>query len=335
MPHFFYQKNTTTAANLKRQQTEIAAIVNYLWEKSEKPTYPAAPSGDAARGKQVFESVGCAGCHIIDANATRDQYFPTINRLHGPNLIRTGSKVDKGWLYAWVKNPKQYFPDTNMPNLRLTDAEAADVTEYIWSNHDTSYENQPLPALDAQVRDELAMTYLQNVYTIDRSKAKLGEMDSHQRDVYLGEQTITKYGCYGCHDIYGFENLKPIGTELTQEGSKPLHQLDFGHVTTVPDTRHDWVRTKLLDPRVWDKDKETVKDYNELLKMPNFGMSEREAEAIASNVLGFTKESVAASKRAGNDARTAALAEGRKLITRYNCQGCHLDRGSRPRHQGR
>jgi cytochrome c2 len=328
MPHFFYQKNTTTPANLKRQQTEIAAIVNYLWEKSEKPVYPPAPGGgDAARGKQVFESVGCAGCHIVDANATRDQYFPTINRLHGPNLIRTGSKVDKGWLYAWVRNPKQYFPDTNMPNLRLTDQEAADVTEFIWSSHDPGYENQPLPALDPQVRDQLAMSYLQNLYTVGRSKAKLAEMNPHQRDVFLGEQTITKYGCYGCHDISGFENLKPIGTELTQEGSKPLHQFDFGHVTTVPDTRHDWVKTKLLDPRVWDLGKENVKDYNELLKMPNFGMSQRESDAVASNVLGFTKESVAASKRAGMDARTASLAEGRKLITRYNCQGCHLIEG--------
>jgi len=327
MPHFFYQENTTTPANLKRQQTEIAAVVNYLWEKSEKPVYPPAPAGDATRGKQVFESVGCAGCHIIDAKAKRDDYFPTINRLHGPNLIYTGSKVDKGWLYAWVRNPKQYFPDTNMPNLRLTDQEAADVVEYIASSHNPAYENVALPALDSKVRDEMALIYLENLYTVDSSKAKLAAMNAHQRDVFLGEQTITKYGCYGCHDISGFESLKPIGTELTQEGSKPLHQFDFAHVTTVPDTRHDWVKTKLLDPRIWDKEKEPVKDYNELLKMPNFGMSEREAAAIASNVLGFTKESVAASKRAGMDARTASLAEGRKLITRYNCQGCHLIEG--------
>jgi cbb3-type cytochrome oxidase cytochrome c subunit/predicted nucleic acid-binding Zn-ribbon protein len=327
MPHFFYQENTTTPVNLKRQQTEIAAIVNYLWDKSEKPVYPPAPAGNAANGKVLFESVGCAGCHIIDANAKRDQYFPTINRLHGPNLIWTGSKVDKGWLYAWVKNPKQYFPDSNMPNLRLTDQEAADVTEFIWSSHNQQYENTTVPALDAATRDDLALSYLQNLYTIERSKATLAGMNPHQRDVFLGEQTITKYGCYGCHDIKGFENLKPIGTELTQEGSKPLHQFDFAHVTTVPDTRHDWVKTKLLDPRIWDKDKEQVKDYNELLKMPNFGMSDREAEAVAANVLGFTKETVAAAKKAGMDPRTAALAEGRKLITRYNCQGCHLIEG--------
>jgi len=327
MPHFFYQTNTTTPVNLKRQQTEIAAVVNYLWDKSEKPLYPAAPAGNAANGQKLFETVGCAGCHIIDAKAKRDDFYPTINRLHGPNLIWAGSKVDKGWLYAWVRNPKQYFPDSNMPNLRLTDQEAADVTEFIWSSHNQQYENVGVPGLDAQVRDDLALTYLQNLYTAERSKAKLAEMNPHQRDVYLGEQTITKYGCYSCHDIKGFENLKPIGTELTQEGSKPLHQFDFAHVTSVPDTRHDWVRTKLLDPRIWDKDKEPVKDYNELLKMPNFGMSEREAEAVAANVLGFTKETVAASKKAGMDARTASLAEGRKLITRYNCQGCHLIEG--------
>lgn len=327
MPHFFYQSNTKTPVNLKRQQTEIAAIVNYLWDKSEKPLYPAAPAGNAANGQQLFETVGCAGCHIIDAKAKRDDFYPTINRLHGPNLIWTGSKVDKGWLYAWVKNPKQYFPDSNMPNLRLTDQEAADVTEFIWSSHNQQYENVGVPGLDAKVRDELAMSYLQNLYTADRSKAKLAEMNPHQRDVFLGEQTITKYGCYSCHDIKGFENLKPIGTELTQEGSKPLHQFDFAHVHSVPDTRHDWVRTKLLDPRIWDKDKEQIKDYNELLKMPNFGMSQREAEAVAANVLGFTKETVAASKKAGMDPRTASLAEGRKLITRYNCQGCHLIEG--------
>jgi len=61
--------------------------------------------------------------------------------------------------------------------------------------------------------------------------------------------------------------------------------------------------------------------------MPNFGMSEREATAVLTNVMGFTKESALATRRAGGDPRTAALAEGRKLITRYNCQGCHLIEG--------
>ncbi|HKV09755.1 MAG TPA: c-type cytochrome, partial [Thermoanaerobaculia bacterium] len=329
MPHFFFQKNTETPANRKRQEVEIASIVSYLWAKSEKPVYDdaAVPLGDAVRGKQVFESVGCAGCHILDPKAKRDDFFPTVNRLHGPNLVRTGSKVSRGWLYAWVKNPKQYFPDTNMPNLRLTDQEAADVVAYLTSSRDGKYENVRLPALDAKLRDELVLSYLQNTNTIDRSRTRLGTMSDAEKNVYLGEQTIAKYGCYSCHDIKGFENTKPIGTELTQEASKNLHQFDFGHVHDVEHTRQDWIYTKIRDPRVFDKEKEAVKEYNELLKMPNFGMSEREAKAVLANVMGFTKESAIATRRAGNDPRTAALAEGRRLITRFNCQGCHLIEG--------
>jgi len=331
MPHFFNQENNTLEVNKKRQQVEIVALVSYLWAKSERPVYTDAgvPAGDATRGKALFETVGCGGCHLLDAKAKRDDYYPVINRLHGPNLVRTGSKVSRGWVYAWVKNPKQYYPDTNMPNLRLTDQEAADLTAYLTDtpNHDPQYENLQLPAVDPRLRDELAMAYLKELYTIDRSRAMLAAMPEQDRNVFLGEKTVAKYGCYGCHDIKGFENLKPIGTELTAEGSKPLHQLDFGHVHEVPHTRQDWVYNKLLRPRMWDEGKEAVKDYNELLKMPNFGMSQREAQSVLSNVMGFTKESAIATRKAGTDPRTAALAEGRKLITRYNCQGCHLIEG--------
>lgn len=327
MPHFFGQENTQRAEDRRREQAEIAGIVAYLWERSERPRYPAPPPGDAAAGKRLFETVGCAGCHVLDGNAKRDDFFPAVNRLHGPNLVRTGSKVDPGWLYAWVRNPRQYFPETNMPRLRLTDQEAADVTAYLLSSRDPKYEGLRLPGVVPAVRDELVKGYLVNTMTFERTDARVKEMSDHERLVYLGEQSIAKYGCYGCHDIPGFESFKPIGTELTAEGSKPVHQFDFGHVHDVAHTRQDWIRTKLLRPRVWDRGKEHVKSYNELLKMPNFGMSRREADAVLANVLGFTEESVVSSRKAGNGGRAAALAAGRKLITRYNCQGCHLIEG--------
>lgn len=327
MPHFFFQENIQGDVNKERQKAEIRAAVAYLWNKSEKPTYPDAPPGDPASGRHLFETVGCTGCHLQDANAKRDDFFPQINRLHGPNLIRTGSKVSPGWLYAWVKNPKQYFPDTNMPNLRLTDQEAADIVAFLMSSRDPAYENLPLPAVDGKVRDDLVTGYLQATNTIEQSAAKLASMSDGDRDVYLGQATIAKYGCYGCHDIAGFEDSKPIGTELSEEGSKPLHLFDFGHVHDVPHTRPDWIRTKLLTPRVWDHGKELVKDYGELYKMPNFGMSEREANAVLTDVLGFTKESVVSARRAAQRPSDAQLADGRRLVTRYNCQGCHLIEG--------
>jgi cytochrome c2 len=328
MPHFFFQPNTTTAENLERQKAEIVAAVSYLWEHSRVPEYPSPPAGDSARGKELFESVGCTGCHILEVEATRTDYYPQINRLHGPNLVRTGSKVSAGWLYAWIKDPKQYAPDTRMPSLRLTDQEAADITSYLMSQRDPAFENLTTPEVDPGVRDELVLSYLQNNLTIEQSQARLESMSARERDVYLGEETIQKYGCWGCHDLKGFELAKPIGVEITEHGSKPVHQFDFGHVQDVPHTRHDWIKTKLLEPRIWDDGKETVKSYGELYRMPNFGLSETEAEAVLVNVLGFTKESVLASRKPDQGKREATLAAGRRLISLYNCQACHLIEGA-------
>ncbi len=324
MPHFFFEPNTTTPENLARQEAEIAGIVAYLWSQSEDVSYPAAPAGNPARGRELFESVGCLGCHVQDLEAKRDDFFPQINRLHGPNLIRAGSKLSAPWLYAWLKDPKQYNPESRMPSLRLTDREAADITAYLLTGRDADWEGLEVPAINAEFRDELVLGYLRNNLTYDQSVAAMEAMDEVERNVYLGEETIQKYGCWGCHDVAGFENAKPIGVELTEEGSKPVHQFDFGHVHDVPHTRHDWIKHKLLEPRVWDEGKESVKSYNELYRMPNFGMSEREAEAVLANVLGFTKDSVVASRRANQASDSAAVAAGRKLITSYNCKGCHL-----------
>ncbi len=328
MPHFFFQENIQGELNEERQRAEIRATVAYIWDRSEKIDYPVPPAGSAARGELLFNSVGCTGCHLLDGEATRDQFFPQINRMHGPNLIRTGSKVDPGWLFAWLKDPKSFNPETRMPSLRLTDQEAADLVAYLMASRDPAFEGLSLPEVDGEVRDELVLAYLQSTRTIEQSQAELAEMDDLQRDVYLGKETIRKYGCFGCHNLDGFDDAKPIGVELTEEGSKPIHQFDFGHIHDVPHTRHDWIKTKMLRPRIWDLGKERVKDYNELYKMPDFGMSEREAEAVVTNVLGFTKESVVTARRADQMPEAAALAEGRKLITRYNCQGCHLVEGA-------
>jgi cytochrome c2 len=327
MPHFFFEPNISGPVNLERQKAEIVGTVAYLWDKSLHPEFPPAPAGDTERGRQLFETVGCTGCHLLDAGAKRDDYYPEINRLHGPNLIRTGSKLSSGWLFAWIKDPRRYAADTRMPSLRLTDQEAADITAYLMSSRDPEYENLTMPEVDTGVRDELVLSYLQNTLTVEQSHQRLESMSPGEKDVYLGEQTIRKYGCWGCHDLKGFEDAKPIGVELTEEGSKPLHQFDFGHIHDVPHTRHDWIRTKMLDPRVYDEGKDVAKTYGELLKMPNFGMSEREADAVTTTVLGFTKESVLAKRRAGQSARSAILARGRKLITLYNCRGCHLVEG--------
>jgi hypothetical protein len=49
---------------------------------------------------------------------------------------------------------------------------------------------------------------------------------------YLGRKTIARYGCYGCHDIPGFEQAKPIGTPLNDWGKKDPEQLAFEQIAS-------------------------------------------------------------------------------------------------------
>ncbi|GIT40959.1 MAG: hypothetical protein Ct9H300mP9_8090 [Candidatus Neomarinimicrobiota bacterium] len=43
-----------------------------------------------------------------------------------------GSKVSAEWLFNWLKQPHDYMASTRMPNLRLSDQEAKDLTAYLW-----------------------------------------------------------------------------------------------------------------------------------------------------------------------------------------------------------
>ena len=77
--------------------------------------------------------------------------------------------------------------------------------------------------------------------------AKGQTLTDEQRLRYIGLKTVSKYGCYGCHDIPGFEDAKPIGTQLQNWGRKDPSRLAFEHIThyiehghgTKPHGKHD------------------------------------------------------------------------------------------------
>ena len=52
-----------------------------------------------------------------------------------------------------------------------------------------------------------------------------------------GKKWIRHFGCAGCHEISGFEEEGRIGTELTEEGSKPIERLDFALLTKKAEDR--------------------------------------------------------------------------------------------------
>src|SRR5437763_4762996 len=352
MPSFFYQRNmidphvvppAEIAQNVKYQDAESHAIVSYLFAKSTRRVWQAPAGGNAANGQKIVESVGCMACHIPSETikdektgqirlARRDDY--PLERNYGFNFTGVGTKTHAGWIFNWIKNPKNYYPEAPMPSLRLTDTEAADVTAYLMTLQKPRFLQTPIRAADPKAVRELAKGYLINTLSDRDAEAKLKTMVMHDQLVYLGQRGIEKYGCYSCHNIKGFEGLKPIGTELTIEGSKALHLFDFGfmndqhiknedgNVDHVIHTVPSWVYNKVRNPRIYD-DRRT-KVYNDKLKMPNFHLSQEEARLITMVVTGLTKEKVNSNRLAAQDARMRLIEEGRKRVSQHTCRACHV-----------
>ena len=327
MPSFFGQSNQDdgpkgdrpSAAELN--DAEIEALVTYLWDKSVPIKYDAvAGTGNAERGKELFQTIGCQGCHTADAN---EKFADRSNpRAFGPNLAGLGSKVSPAWTYRWLKDPKHYWKETFMPNLRLTDAEALDLTAYLTASRNSTFEAAPVPAVSDKTRDWLTREYLASRMSQADTEARMKTMDSRAKKLYLGEKMINKYGCFACHQIKGFENAQPIGTELTEEGSKPVERLDFGlEEETVPHNLPAWVSAKLENPRRFDRGK--IKTWDEKLKMPNFYFTPQEISQLVTVIQGFSKSRMDVDMRRTLSPSDAAYEEGRRIAREHNCVACH------------
>lgn len=96
----------------------------------------AAPApggaGDAARGKQLIAQYGCQTCHVVPG-------VEGLGGTMGPSLQGFGThpqivrKVpnDQTTLAAFLQNPQAVDPQTAMPNLGISAADARDLAAFL------------------------------------------------------------------------------------------------------------------------------------------------------------------------------------------------------------
>jgi cytochrome c551/c552 len=404
MPHFFGQTNARsvalrstdmddrvlrTAGPAEVEEVVAGCITAYLFDAARPLTLPEPPpvAADVAKGKYIFESVGCVACHAVkgrqDYRDERDKKLePPSYRMaeFAPSLGGIGSKVNPKWLHAWLKQPHAYFADTRMPKLLRTDEEAAHLTAYLMTLKEPEWEAQvarrPLPDLKAAPAQEVIKHLMREIISkrapVVSANQQINAMSDEDRIRWLGDRMVQNFGCYGCHEMIDpkkdekeqWTKLEGIGVELTGAqpfGSKFHDRLDFGdtkfdgvHHFGVPvtdpfregeividpfthepspdakarvsETRHDWLRAKLLNPRVFDAGKLGSKPPDELLRMPNFGFNAYEAGLLTTFVLSMTDHEFKGLMdrcRKRPNPREAALNRGRRLLRENNCAACH------------
>ena len=119
--------------NFRFEDEQAGAITAFLMSvggRTPRRTGGMSAGGNASRGRNLVETVGCKGCHVVgdDERMRKERGFSFDI---APELSMAGSKLDPEWIYAWLKNLRAYRPPTQMPNLRLSDQEARDIVAYI------------------------------------------------------------------------------------------------------------------------------------------------------------------------------------------------------------
>lgn len=337
MPRFFGLRNNQGPGDAEREAAEIHGIIAYLRARGEAfPTPPLPGRGDSRRGETLVKSIGCMGCHAIERDEAAAGVIEARNRLEaadpiawerrfGPDLSRVGSKLRPEWIYRWIMDPKSYDPKTRMPSLRLTVQEGLDITAYLATLRDTGPAAAP-PAPQPEARDRTLLAYLSQRLTAQDAQAKIDALGQEERDILLGEKTIQRYGCFGCHIIPGFEKSPPIGTELSEAGSKHPDLLFFGFIHDIDHTAPAWYFQKLKSPRIFDEGK--VAAFYDRLRMPQFDFTDEQADAVTLVLQGLTKEKVPLESVRRLSARDQAVEAARRIIRDSNCQGCHILEGA-------
>jgi mono/diheme cytochrome c family protein/exonuclease VII large subunit len=200
----------------------------------------------------------------------------------------TGGKslgeAKRRWIVQWVLNPTVYHPRTRMPITHLKPRDAADVAEWLLSQKVTDW-NDKGPELPTH-KDLVALSrvYLAkapgftradvdailpltegDVPGIGEDRVKNLPPDSDERKLvgkggkvsdddlkwYVGRKAINRLGCFGCHDVPGFETAKTIGTALNDWGKKDPERLAFEDVDIFVHDHYNIVplRNDANDPR--------------------------------------------------------------------------------------
>ncbi len=173
MPQFFGLTNSSGEEDRKRDHAAVDAVVAYLFHFSGRHDYQGQgqgiPAGDAEKGKQAFQTLGCLACHSVG------ELKPgTPSKLYVPDLSRIGDKTSPEWIFHWIRNPRHYYPDSRMPSLRLSEVEAADITAYLATlkgGAPQAVPEPPAPAVAAAAREFLA-----GRFTASELESRYGEI---------------------------------------------------------------------------------------------------------------------------------------------------------------
>jgi mono/diheme cytochrome c family protein len=296
---------------------EAQAIARYLYRSTAAATGTAWQGGDAQRGARLFVSRGCRGCHAINPGAP--SLTPRV-----PNLAGIGLKVRADWLFAWLRAPRAYDPQTPMPQLALTDGEILDLVAYLMVQRAGAdvlaaapRYDPAAPATGGTLVDhyECASCHRMNGRPVPPPPFDIAAGSARAADVALrdGRTLVEYYNCRGCHAIEGAGGA--ILEHLERKTfAPPTLEGEGARVQT------SWLVEFLQQPT-------TLRPWLEM-RMPDYGLSAAHAAALAEYFAALAQVPARDEPVAG--AAADLTARGLRRLHHYKCAQCHPSSAALP-----
>ena len=94
----------------------------------------AISGGSATRGKQLFVSYGCGGCHQLNGiPQAHGQVGPPLQGLGSRAFIAGKLENRPDNLRLWIQHPQVVSPGTAMPDLGITPSQTRDLAAFLYT----------------------------------------------------------------------------------------------------------------------------------------------------------------------------------------------------------
>lgn len=136
----------------------------------------------------MVAAVGCFGCHVKEKALNKSiRSRDRLKQEQGPNLVGFGGKTSPRWIYDWLKDPQRYHPQTRMPNLRLSDQEAADIAVYLSASNNNDFNQKIIPEINDVALTSLVFDFLKKSFSQDQATDKTTQMSRQEKLIFAGK----------------------------------------------------------------------------------------------------------------------------------------------------
>jgi cytochrome c oxidase subunit 2 len=102
------------------------------WQTQQEKPAVKALTASSRKGSRLFQQLTCVNCHQVDGTLAKGQAAPNLTHFASREtfgaVLRPNRPED---LARWLKDPQTMKPAALMPNLKLSDAQVGDLTNYL------------------------------------------------------------------------------------------------------------------------------------------------------------------------------------------------------------